>query len=144
MARPSIAAERREEILTAFENCALRKGLAATTLNDVAEESGLQRSLIRHFVGNREEMVKGLIDRMVDRTTSSIEAAIDGAGDESDQEVLRILLQQMFADTVTNRLMVQLWQQSWQDETLHGELRNVYRRCVDQVNLRLFGDSSTP
>ena len=80
MPRPSIAAERREEILQAFETCALRKGLEATTLADVAEEAGLPRPLVRHFMGNRAEMVSGLIERMMQRASQAIEQALDASG----------------------------------------------------------------
>jgi len=40
MARPRIGEERREQILKAFETCVVRKGLAKTTLADVADEAG--------------------------------------------------------------------------------------------------------
>jgi AcrR family transcriptional regulator len=138
MPRPSIAAERREEILTAFEACALRKGLAVTTLEDVAEEAGLPRPLVRHFIGNRADMVTGLIERMMQRASGAIEAALDTAGDRRDEEMLQIVLSTAFVDPITNRLMIQLWQQSWQDRKLQTQLEDMYRRCVEQIHDRLF------
>ena len=67
MARPRIGAERREEILVAFEACVARKGLAKTTLVDVAEQAGQPRPLVRYFIGNRDAMVTALIDRLLER-----------------------------------------------------------------------------
>ena len=58
MARPERGEERREQILNAFEVCVGKKGLEGTTLSDVAREAGLPRPLLRHFMGNREEMVQ--------------------------------------------------------------------------------------
>ena len=113
MPRPSIAAERQEEILQAFETCALRNGLEATTLEDVAEEAGLQRSLVRHFMGNRADMVSGLIERMMLRASDAIEQALTATGDRREEDLLRIVLNTAFFDPITNRLMIQLWQQSW-------------------------------
>ncbi len=141
--RPSIAAERREEILRAFETCALRQGLAATTLADVAEEAGLPRPLVRHFMGNRADMVDGLIDRMMQRAQASIGQALAAAGDRHEHDRLQIILSQAFADPMTNRLMIQLWQQSWQDAALQTQLEDVYRRCVDQIHDHLFRSAST-
>ena len=140
MPRPSIAAERREEILAAFEACALRKGLAATTLADVAAEAGLPRPLVRHFMGNRADMVTGLIERMMQRASSAIETALEAAGERRDEELLQIVLSKAFVDPITNRLMIQLWQQSWQDRKLQTQLEDVYRRCVEQIHDRLFPD----
>ncbi|MEM9621694.1 MAG: helix-turn-helix domain-containing protein, partial [Pseudomonadota bacterium] len=138
MPRPSVATERRAEILEAFEACALRKGLQATTLADVAEEAGLPRPLVRHFMGNRDDMVAGLIERMMERAIDDIEQALAAAEPASANSQLQIILSRTFMDPVTNRLMVQLWQQSWQDKKLHARLEDVYRRCVEQIHDRLF------
>ena len=137
MARPSIAAERREEILIAFEACALRKGFAATTLADVADEAGLPRPLVRHFMGNRAEMVTGLIERMVQRASDDIEDALTPEVGLQEEELLQIVLTRLFTDTTTNRLMIQLWQHSWQDTDLQQQLHDVYCHCVEQIHARL-------
>ncbi len=138
MPRPSVAAERREEILQAFEACALRKGLEATTLADVAEEAGLPRPLVRHFMGNRADLVSGLIERMMQRAIAAIEQAIEATGGQAEKDLLHVVLNTTFADPVTNRLMIQLWQQSWTDEDLHAQLEGVYRSCVEQIRDRLY------
>ncbi|MCV6623052.1 MAG: TetR/AcrR family transcriptional regulator [Cellvibrionaceae bacterium] len=65
MARPSVKAERTEEILDAFERCVARLGVEGTTLERIAEESGLRRSLLRYHIGNRSEMVQALADRYI-------------------------------------------------------------------------------
>ena len=143
MPRPSIATERQEEILQAFEVCALRKGLAATTLADVAEEAGLPRPLVRHFMGNRAELVAGLIDRMMLRASEAIEQAISASGDQPEDELLRVVLNTAFADPITNRLMIQLWQQSWADDDLHRQLTAVYKNCIEQIGERL-SSGATP
>jgi AcrR family transcriptional regulator len=142
MPRPSKAAERREEILQAFETCALRKGLEATTLADVAEEAGLPRPLVRHFMGNRADMVSGLIERMMLRASDAIEQAIAAAGDQQEEDLLHVVLHTAFVDPITNRLMIQLWQQSWTDESLRTQLEGVYRRCVEQIRDRLYPNAT--
>ncbi|MFK7915339.1 MAG: TetR/AcrR family transcriptional regulator [Pseudomonadales bacterium] len=142
MPRPSMAVERREQILQAFEACALRKGLEATTLADVAEQAGLPRPLVRHFMGNRDALVTGLIERMMQRASIAIEQALDAAGESRDEEALRIVLSKAFVDPISNRLMIQLWQQSWRDKKLQTQLEDVYRQCVEQIHDRLFPSPS--
>lgn len=66
MARPSVKAERTAEILDAFERCVARLGIEGTTLERIAEESGLRRSLLRYHIGNREQMVQALADRFIE------------------------------------------------------------------------------
>lgn len=65
MPRPSKKAERTEEILQAFERCVARYGLEGSSLERIAAEAGLQRSLVRHFVGNRDDLVLMLTDRVI-------------------------------------------------------------------------------
>ncbi|MEU4421997.1 TetR family transcriptional regulator [Actinoplanes sp. NPDC024001] len=58
MGRPSMAAARTEQIMQATGRCLQKNGLAGTTLERVAEESGLSRSHVRHYVGNRDDLLR--------------------------------------------------------------------------------------
>lgn len=58
MGRPSMATERTEQIMRAVARCLREYGLAGTTLERVAEESGLSRSHVRHYVGNRDALLR--------------------------------------------------------------------------------------
>lgn len=64
MARPDLSAERSEQILDAFSRCVARSGLDATSLEDVAGEAGVRRSIIRHYIGNRDDLVAAFLDRL--------------------------------------------------------------------------------
>jgi AcrR family transcriptional regulator len=64
MGRPSLAATRREQILDAVTRCVAEYGVEGTTLERVAEASGFSRGHIRHYVGNREEMLAKCEDRL--------------------------------------------------------------------------------
>lgn len=72
MARPSVKAERTAEILDAFERCVARLGIEGTTLERIAEESGMRRSLLRYHIGNRDALVQALADRYIE--TSKVES----------------------------------------------------------------------
>lgn len=127
-----IANERREEIFDAFEVCALEKGLDATTLTDVAEQAGLPRSLVRHFMGNRADMVTGLIDRMTDRAIAGIHQALYAVDASDEYECLKIVLTQSFIDPVTNRLMIQLAGR-WRSWGIH-RYRRLQSICLCRPN----------
>lgn len=68
MGRPAVTAQRREEILNAFEICVARYGVEGATLEKVAEQAGLARALIRHHLGNREVLIDALVDRFVEQS----------------------------------------------------------------------------
>ena len=64
MARPDLSAERSEQILDAFSRCVARSGLDAVSLEEVAGEAGVRRSIIRHYIGNRDDLVAAFLDRL--------------------------------------------------------------------------------
>ena len=68
MPRPSAKKERTEEILYAFERCVVKYGVEGATLERLAEESGLRRSLIRHYMGNRDDLIKALLQRFLEKS----------------------------------------------------------------------------
>ena len=89
-------------------------------------------------MGNRADMVTGLIERMTERAITGIEKALSKGDAANEKDGLRIVLTQSFMDPVTNRLMIQLWQQSWHDAQLHKQLKAVYERSVEQIHDRVF------
>ncbi|GAB4124143.1 MAG: hypothetical protein Fur005_31100 [Roseiflexaceae bacterium] len=81
MGRKSLADERRAEILAAFEQCIVRYGLDVP-LEQIADQAGVKRSLIRHYIGNRGELVDQMIERIstdhVDRLGQLFDRASEG------------------------------------------------------------------
>lgn len=76
MGRPSLKDERREQIMQAFERCVARYGLEGATLERVAEDADLARALIRHNVGNRDDLIDELVERFLSRSVASIDEMI--------------------------------------------------------------------
>lgn len=76
MGRPSVKTQRREQILDAYEACVAQYGVEGASLEKVAETAGLARPLIRHNVGNREELLEALVERFLSRSNSAIQNVI--------------------------------------------------------------------
>lgn len=72
MGRPSVKAERREQILDAYESCVARFGVEGASLEKIADVAGLARPLIRHNVGNREALLTALVERFLSRSDGSV------------------------------------------------------------------------
>ncbi|MEU6556972.1 helix-turn-helix domain-containing protein [Streptomyces sp. NPDC046915] len=82
MGRPSLAAERRQQVLEAASRCLARNGLAGATLEKIAEESGLSRSHVRHYVGNRDDLLLALVEWVQERDDRAFAAAVEQAPPE--------------------------------------------------------------
>lgn len=65
MPRPDLTEERTAQILDAFADCIGKSGVAATSLQDVADGAGVHKSIIRHYVGSKEDLVNALTVRTV-------------------------------------------------------------------------------
>ncbi|MRX45258.1 TetR/AcrR family transcriptional regulator [Agromyces kandeliae] len=57
MGRPSVAAERRAQILDATMATIAEHGIHGTTLDRIADAVGMSRGHVRHFVGNRDRLL---------------------------------------------------------------------------------------
>ncbi|MFI0350239.1 TetR/AcrR family transcriptional regulator [Actinomadura sp. 9N407] len=78
MGRPSVAAERRQQILKAAARSVARHGLAGSTQERIAATAGMSRSHVRHYVGNRDQLIDALWDHVITPYLASLEAAIAG------------------------------------------------------------------
>ncbi len=88
MGRPSVRDERREQILRAYETCVARFGVEGASLEKIAEEAGLARPLIRHNVGNRDDLLAALVDRFLSRSERSVQRMIDALPESRATETL--------------------------------------------------------
>ncbi|WP_282151959.1 TetR/AcrR family transcriptional regulator [Ruegeria atlantica] len=66
MPRPSLKPQRSEEILDAYMTCVARYGLDGATQQRVAAEAGVKRPLLRHYLGNRDQMIEALNQHVAD------------------------------------------------------------------------------
>ena len=100
MARPEIKQDRREQILDAFEVCVTRYGIEGATLAKTAETAGLARPLIRHNVGNRDDLVEALVSRYLARSRAAQDELIAGLPRDGRPRVLiNRLFDPHFSDT---------------------------------------------
>lgn len=140
MARPQMGDERREQILEAFEKCVIRKGVAKTTLSDVAEESDLPRSLVRYFVGNRADMVDLLINRMIERADDGLAHLRPKSRPQTTQDFVDFLFENTFANDVSNNVVGELWYMSERDESIRTRLAAMYSRVIHLMVAQMEAD----
>ncbi|HIF88965.1 MAG TPA: TetR/AcrR family transcriptional regulator [Candidatus Thioglobus sp.] len=92
MARPSVKKERHKVIMLAFAQCIAEKGLDATSLDDIARKVQMHRSLVRHFSGNRADLICQVTDFISSEFESMWVAQKDqNKDDKSDEWLLKTL-----------------------------------------------------
>ena len=84
MGRPSLADVRRPQLLDAYAACLARYGVEGTTLERVAEEVGVTRGLVRHYLGNREEVLRALGEHVREGYAAWLENLVE-ASEENER-----------------------------------------------------------
>ena len=77
MGRKSLKTERVNEFLDVCVRCLTDKVLQSTTYENIAQEAGIARRMIRHYIGNREDVIDAAVERIIENFTQSIFETID-------------------------------------------------------------------
>lgn len=70
--RPSIQDLRKEQIVAAFIDLVAANGLGGVSLDEVAVRAGVKRTAIRHFVGNRDELITAAVEEITNRAIEDL------------------------------------------------------------------------
>jgi AcrR family transcriptional regulator len=93
MGRKSLATERSAAILDAFERCVVKYGLEGSSLEQIADEAGMKRTILRHYIGNRDELVDQLVERTVENYRTQVMQIF---ADVTEVEVVNKVLDALF------------------------------------------------
>ena len=116
--------ERREAIVDAALAVARRKGLAATTVRDVASEMGTSSGLIHHYFDSMDEVLAGAFERVAGEDLDQTAVILDEAGDPL--EVVRAFLASYAP--VGEDWAFQLWLDAWAEAARRPMLREASSR----------------
>ena len=126
MARMS-ADRRREAIVDAALAVARRKGLAATTVRDVAAEMGTSSGLVHHYFETMDDVLAAAFERVAGEELAETEAILAEAGDP-----LRVISGFLSSYApVGEEWSFQLWLDAWAE----ASRRPVLREASSRLNL---------
>jgi len=127
MGRKSLKTERVNEILDAFEHCLTKKGLQGTTLDNIAEEAGLARRMIRHYIGNREDLIDAAVERIIEKFTRSVFDTIDKFEHKNRfKGALEYIFSEEFNELPATKLVAALLAVSLYDEQVCRAVKTLY------------------
>jgi AcrR family transcriptional regulator len=118
------AERRRDAIVDAALSVARRKGLAATTVRDVAAEMGSSSGLIHHYFETMDDVVAAAFERVAGQDLDETEAQLEDAGDPT--AVVRAFLSSYAP--VGEDWAFQLWLDAWAEAARRPALREVSSR----------------
>jgi AcrR family transcriptional regulator len=116
--------ERREAIVDAALAVALRKGLGATTVRDVAAEMGTSSGLIHHYFDSMDDVLATAFDRAASEDLAEVELAME-------REATAVGKVRAFFDTYSiadNEWAFQLWLDAWAEASRRPALRATSER----------------
>jgi AcrR family transcriptional regulator len=123
MARLS-PADRREAIVDAAIAVALRKGLASTTVRDVAATMGTSSGLVHHYFASMDDVLAAAFERVAEQDLATSAAAMAATG--TPPEALRV-----FFRTYTpadKDWAFQLWLDAWAEAARRPAVQATSRR----------------
>jgi AcrR family transcriptional regulator len=124
---------RTDQLVSTFIALIAAKGLEATSLNDVAEASGVSRTAIRHFVGNRENLIAAAVSSL---TASYSKAIIDAVGQHpKPTDLVKVLFSPSWSDATTSEPQAfdALLHEASRDAGLSALIRHAYQTLMDLI-----------
>lgn len=114
---------RREAIIEAAHAVAVRKGLAATTVRDVAKQMGTSSGLIHHYFDSMDELLTTVFEKVATADLETTKAEMDRAATPTAK------LAAYFAAFVDprNDEVHQLWLDAWSEAGRNETLRKTSR-----------------
>lgn len=131
MGRKNLTEQRHEDILDAFERCLIKYGLEESTLERVAQEAGKSRNIIRHYIGNREDLIAAFVERILFRIK---QASAEILANTPKQKLIPNVLDFLFEERSTNappdlgeRMLGGMWHIREQSPKIQQALLNFYQ-----------------
>lgn len=139
MGRPSLVSQRKVEILEAFERCIAKHGLDGSSLERIAEEAGMKRSILRHYVGNRDDLVIALAEQVVTRYRQEfIAVLLDISGDNRIEQLLQFFFPATPIETTESVFVLESLIAASEEYPIVGKLLTEYvQELVDATTTQL-------
>jgi AcrR family transcriptional regulator len=128
MGRKDLTAERQDIILDAMERCIVKYGLQGTTLKNIASEAQVNRGLLHHYIGNRDEIFQMMAERLIERYQTNFGHYAATRPDHDPEEIVMDYYFGAWFDLAPqdDALILELLAESGRDPHIQSLLLNLY------------------
>lgn len=127
--------ESRSQVLDAAIATLGERGLAATSIQDIADAAGLSKGAVHYHFESKDELLERVLDRCCERIEARIRAVFDEPGPPMDR--IRRAIHEMWAvrrDGIAEmRVLSELHTLSRQNEPIREALALALRRASEQI-----------
>ncbi len=137
MGRKSLEKIRTQQLLESFIACIPENGVDGTSLQKIAEKAGVTRSIIRHYIGNRDMLMEELINHIT--KTSLVE--FDRILNDPEKTVMERLNIALFAprdDWQTDKIILnELVNAKEQSSSIQKQIAALIETMIDLLTTTL-------
>jgi AcrR family transcriptional regulator len=141
MGRKDLTTERRDNILDAMERCIVKYGLQGTTLKNIASEAQINRGLLYHYIGNRDDIFQLMAERLIERYRTSFGYYAAKRPEKDPKEVIIDYYFGAWFDMAPqdDALILELLAESGRDPHIQSLLLNLYTGFENMIARELVG-----
>lgn len=125
--------QRRGEIVDAFIRLVAQKGLEDVTLDDIAADARLQRSSVRHFVGNRRALITTAIVELSERFSDGVRDGLSSTSGIDD--LITVAFSRNWLSTMSDDAMAfaALVEEATRTPDLVAKVRDLYDGILTEI-----------
>jgi AcrR family transcriptional regulator len=131
MGRKSLAEERRSQLVDAYYRCLAKRGIEGCSMSSIAKEAGMVPSIINHYFGTKEELMKELINRVVTMYEQLVFSQLEEIAEP--EERLDSLLAILFSDELLTgdfaKAYTAVLHRASQDKEVREAFSDAMQRC---------------
>ncbi|MBI4926123.1 MAG: TetR/AcrR family transcriptional regulator [Anaerolineae bacterium] len=137
MGRKSLEKIRTQQLLDAFIACIPENGVDGTSLEKIAEKAGVTRSIIRHYIGNREVLIAELIDHIIQTSLVEFDQILNDP-QKSMEERLNIALFAPRDNWQTDKIILnELVNAKEQSPAIQKRIAGLFETMLDRLTITL-------
>ncbi|WP_394940640.1 TetR/AcrR family transcriptional regulator [Psychromicrobium sp. YIM B11713] len=118
--------DRRRQIVSAVLNCFARKGIKATSINDIIVESGLSAGAIYGHFSNKDELVLFVVSEVFELISEQSELNQAQAEVQHPAQLIRSLVDHLRMEIGSPALLLQIWGEAVTEPKVRELFTSVY------------------
>jgi AcrR family transcriptional regulator len=145
--RKSLKSLRTEQILDAFEHCICAEGFQSTTLESIAHKAGMDRRMVHHYIGNKNDVVDKGVVRIIKKFYDFFDLFICNVSDNGRLENgVGFLFSEQFNKHPSTQCIAALLPITFFDPQVKSAIKSVYDAFMSFIvnEIKIFNPTADP